>query len=433
MPFGFNFLSTSFNTFLMASLISVAILFRSWTSLISVSIIRSSFLYCTIFFLTFFYAYLNYSFVERVAISSLSLSILCIWQLSELKKTILKDSSIHLKFIFGFITISLILCLTRLIICIQSDSADSQSTFFYNESQHAQLVRLIFSCSILLTYVFISNYFYHQLVTKEKKSLKRIKEKDKKLNLTIKAKNNLSKIIRERELLMAKLLASNKLSSTSALSATIAHELNQPLGAIQLNSQHLEMRLREEFKNHPELEAIIKNILKDNQRASGIVKTLRSMFLDRNTEYTKNKVNHLIENLKSIMLPVAYKYQVNLIFKLNSKSSILVNENEFIQVMLNLFNNAIDATKSINRNKEIVITTQDKTNKVLISVSDNGVGIDNKMKKTLFELLKTNKKDGSGIGLWLAKYVVEKSHGSINFKDSSKHGVTFIIEMPQAH
>lgn len=430
IPFGFNLLAIPFNTFIITSLAYLGLLIRSWNTPILISTKILSHLYIAIHLLCYAYAYLYHGFLERAAITSSAVLIALLWQFYELIKLIKKNNSIHLKFIIGLISFSIVIVSIRLLVALKNHSPDEKATFFYNESQHTQLIRFIFSCSILLIYVFISNYFYQTLLDNEKKALKKIKDQDKKLNLTTKAKNNLSNILKERELVMAKLLASNKISSTSALSATIAHELNQPLGAMRLNSEHLEMRLNKEISDKPELKTLIRNILADNQRAASIVKTLRNMFIDKNTEYKETNTSQLIEKLKVILIPIAQKYQINLIFKLNSSASIIINENEFTQVILNLFNNAIDATQSIKRKKEIVISTQDKKKKVIISISDNGIGVDKKIKRNLFDLLKTNKEGGSGIGLWLAKYVIEKSKGSISFKNLPKYGVVFTIELP---
>ena len=106
------------------------------------------------------------------------------------------------------------------------------------------------------------------------------------------------------------------------------------------------------------------------------------------------------------------------------------------QVIINLLNNAIDAIETSNPlTREIVITTNLENDLAIIHIKDTGGGIDSNALPSIFELYKTTKKDGLGIGLWLSKppTIINRHHGNIFATNNSIGGATFTIEIPLSH
>ena len=108
-----------------------------------------------------------------------------------------------------------------------------------------------------------------------------------------------------------------------------------------------------------------------------------------------------------------------------------LNTGEFQQVILNLVNNAIDSLSGLNiQEKIILISTKDLDGHVEVCISDNGEGVAQQLIPSLFELMKSNKSAGMGLGLWLSKHIIERHQGKITYQTSHAGGAEFVIRMP---
>ena len=268
-----------------------------------------------------------------------------------------------------------------------------------------------------LSYIAISGYWAEQITA-----------------ANIRATNeNLStkKLLQERELLIASLLKANKTASTGALSASIAHELNQPLGATGLNIQFLQKKLSEGELTPTLQKEVLDSLLSDNQRAASIIRSLRSVFADEKLASVKVDIAQLIDLVLTIARPEIAKQNIQMVLRLEDNVFVTANKGELQQVLLNLINNAIDALKfSDQSNKQITIRGEHSSSGVQISIADNGSGIDAEVQTHMFELLSTTKGTGMGIGLWLCKHIVMRHGGSIWFESSADTGTTFFVSLP---
>ena len=215
------------------------------------------------------------------------------------------------------------------------------------------------------------------------------------------------------------------------MSASIAHELNQPLGASGLNIQFLQKKLSEGELN-PNLQGeVLDSLLADNQRAASIIRSLRSVFADEKMASTKVNLAELIDLVLTIARPEIVKQNIQMVLKLEENLFITANKGELQQVLLNLVINAIDALNlTENSNKLITIRGQHSGAGVQISISDTGSGIDENVQAHMFELLSTTKGSGMGIGLWLCKHIVMRHGGSIWFESFPGKGTTFFVGLP---
>ena len=103
------------------------------------------------------------------------------------------------------------------------------------------------------------------------------------------------------------------------------------------------------------------------------------------------------------------------------------------QVLINLFNNAIDAIANDNSSRrEIKLTIVSDHQFASISIEDTGTGIDPNLLPTIFELYKTTKAEGLGVGLWLSKTIMDKHHGRISASNSADGGAIFTVQIPLA-
>lgn len=233
-------------------------------------------------------------------------------------------------------------------------------------------------------------------------------------------------LLNEKYKLINSLMTANKTAISGALSASIAHEINQPLGAMKINSQHLNLLLKSKKEK-----ILIKKIIKDNDRAAKIITTLKGIFLNNNPTYQPERFDIFIVSLEPFIKELIREKNIRIKFLLNSSVRVNMNPDEIRQVLFNLIQNSIDALSlTSKKNKTIEIKTSVKNSKLICSVSDNGPGISKKMQSKLFALYESSKISNAGIGLWLSNYIITKHKGSLILNKASTNGAEFIIELP---
>jgi C4-dicarboxylate-specific signal transduction histidine kinase len=302
----------------------------------------------------------------------------------------------------------------------------STQTNFFLYAQDAVALTLLWIGygSTILVYVALGSFYLQKQIKKENQitsALKSTKEENEKI----------TELLKEKERLIYGLLKANKTAATGALSASIAHELNQPLGASNLNIQFLKMKLEKGVLN-PELgKEILDSLEQDNKRAATIVKSLRSIFTEGESNTQAVQLGDLIASVLEIVKSELKGKNIQIQLRVDDDLVIMVNPSEIEQVILNLLNNAIQAlANSGTLQRRIAIEAIKKGKSVQLSVADNGAGVSPEFKPHLFELLSTTKQTGMGLGLWLCKHIVTRYRGSIDYEDALGGGAKFVIELP---
>lgn len=254
---------------------------------------------------------------------------------------------------------------------------------------------------------------------------------EERANLLVTHRNELQDLLTEREEIIRQLTLSNKTAGMGALVASLAHELNQPLCAIRLNAQMVERQLQGEDINTEAAKKFLESVIEDNRRAANIITKLRSMFGSQKDTNQKIDLNELVKDTLSIVTPHAHSKQIQIQTELAATSPLLGDQTQLQQVILNLLNNAVEATaESTAQPKRIIIRTSENAGKIILQVEDNGVGIPAELKSSIFELFKTTKAHGMGVGLWLSKAVVNARHGDIQFFSENGLGARFEVSLP---
>jgi C4-dicarboxylate-specific signal transduction histidine kinase len=359
-------------------------------------------------------------FAIRTGYMSIPISILSILEINELSRLLKKDRSFGLKVLMGIVLVSLAITFSVGVYGLVNHTRgvtqliqfDSTFILWGSLSMH------------LLVYVAVSSYLYQRLMKRELSARLEF-EKSSSENAEIKA------LLEEREGLISSLLIANKTAATGALSASIAHELNQPVAAISLNTEFIQRKLNEGHVDQAGLKEVISHIQQDNHRIARIVSTLRDIFRQEEIKASDIHLDELIEQIQPIILPQVRDLKIDLKFDLNVNQSIPLNSNEISQVIINLLNNSIEALSNANQaNKEIQIQTRVFGNYVELKVSDNGPGIPDQLKASIFDLMKTNKKQSMGLGLWLCKHIIDRHQGRISYQQSALGGAEFLIQLP---
>jgi signal transduction histidine kinase len=421
------------STFLGFSLLTAVYLFRS----ISITLTRQYTL-SGIGLVAMFVMLLGYllatqaPYLYRLLTVSSMLFTLTLWQIREIRQARKQDTSIHLRFI-EYLLFSLIVLIVFRIITATDPKYDGVN-YFFEETSAALFVRLTLSSSYLLLFFFINNYFYEKLLLGERNALAQLGEKKTELQNTVKENEEIKHLLQERESLIKSLMRSNKTAATGALSASIAHELNQPLGASNLNIQFLKRKLEQGDLSADTQKELFAALELDNNRASSIVRSLRSIFTDEKAAVECANLSTLIESILVIVRPEMRAKQIQLELKLPAALYAPVRQTEIQQVILNLVNNAIQSLEgSDQKEKRITIEGKSDINCMQITVADNGAGVSPEIQADLFTILNSAKKTGMGLGLWLCQHIIGRHGGRIRYEDAPQGGARFCIELPQSN
>jgi signal transduction histidine kinase len=233
---------------------------------------------------------------------------------------------------------------------------------------------------------------------------------------------------------LAELAHVNRYSAAGELTTSIAHELNQPLGAILTNTETAELMLKGSSPNLDEVGEILADIRRDDQRASEMIRRLRSMLKRVPFEVRDADLNDTVGEVIGFLTALTDGNGIAL--KYTPAATELPIRGDVVQlqqVVLNLIMNAMDAISGVQVGKrEIGLTTGRTGAYAEIRISDTGPGIAAGDLKNVFDRFFTTKPQGMGMGLAIASTIVEAHHGQISAENQPSGGALFTIRLPIA-
>ena len=408
----FNF--TIANTFFYIAAITQALFCKSLIATISRRLKVWAAISIVVFILIFELMRMNGNFEIRTIFMATLASILYGWQTSFLWRANKQSLSKQLIYLQYATTLELICALGRIAVLGTAGFAILQV------EQIPQALILFTIAQMVMTtlsYVAIGGYWAEQIAMANLKSQTENQE--------------IKRLLLERDQLIGSLLKANKSASTGALSASIAHELNQPLGASSLNIQFLQKKLAEGELNPDLQQEILATLLSDNQRAARIIHSLRSIFSEGEVNSSQMNMGDLVQTVLSITKPELSSKGIQVVLRLEPNLLANANASEIQQVLLNLINNGIESLASSNQtDKRLSIEGVITEAGIRISVADNGGGVSLEDQPRLFELLSSTKGSGMGLGLWLCKHIIDRHGGSIWYENNLGGGAKFVFELP---
>jgi PAS domain S-box-containing protein len=226
-----------------------------------------------------------------------------------------------------------------------------------------------------------------------------------------------------------------RVTALNALTASIAHEVNQPLSGIITNASTCRRMLDGDPPNIDGARETARRIIRDGNRASDVITRLRALFSKKEFTLERLDLNEATREVMALSLSDLQRNRVILRSELaEDLPSVMGDRVQLQQVILNLLRNGADAMTTVeDRPRELLIRTdQNEDDQVRFTVKDVGIGFTPEAGNKLFEAFYTTKKDGMGIGLSVSRSIIEAHRGCLRAMPNDGPGATFFFCIPCA-
>jgi PAS domain S-box-containing protein len=239
--------------------------------------------------------------------------------------------------------------------------------------------------------------------------------------------SKIARDISQLKLAQQAFIESEKLAAAGRIAATIAHEINNPLAAV-INLAFL-------LQHHESLDDTARSyatiLLRELSRISDVTRKTLTFYRDR-TEAANVDVSDLIEGIITLHAAQFKKRGVEVVRRMESDAIVFGFALELRQVLVNLLLNSLDAMPGPG---EIYVSVRSFEDKVRVAVSDRGIGIPRELRHRIFAPFFTTKPaNGTGLGLWISKSIIQKHKGTISMRSSTSErfrGTLFVVDLPR--
>lgn len=224
-----------------------------------------------------------------------------------------------------------------------------------------------------------------------------------------------------------------RLTTLGEMTASIAHEINQPLGAIVANGSAGLRWLTNPTPDIQEVRACLKRIVNEGHRASQVISGIRAMLKKDADVREPLDLNELVQEVLMFSRGEIENQKIVVINELKEDlSQVLGDRIQLQQVVLNLVMNGIDAMAPLNGRARVLRLSsgQKRSSSVTLTVEDTGTGIDKDIIGHIFEAFFTTKAHGMGMGLSICRSIVEAHGGQLSVAPADSHGSVFYLELP---
>jgi signal transduction histidine kinase len=229
-----------------------------------------------------------------------------------------------------------------------------------------------------------------------------------------------------------RLARASRLTAMGELTASIAHEINQPMSAILYNVDAAEMLLDSGNERSGELREILQDIRKDNLRANEIIKHIRALVNKHERHLERFDVDPVIAEVLKLVSSNARQRGIAFESCVGQSGAIRGDRIHVEQVLLNLILNAMDAVAGLADNRRVVKISSFRsgTDVVEIRITDRGPGIPAEHFDSIFDSFFSTKRDGMGLGLSIARSLVEADGGTLTAANNTDVGACFCVRLP---
>jgi C4-dicarboxylate-specific signal transduction histidine kinase len=239
----------------------------------------------------------------------------------------------------------------------------------------------------------------------------------------------------ERERLrqaQADLARINRVTTMGELTASLAHEVNQPIAAASTNANTCLRWLTGDTPNVEEARAAAMRIVKDGKRAAEIIKRIRLLFKKGTPEREPVDVNEVVREMILLLGGETMRYNILVGTDLTlDLPQVMADRVQLQQVLMNLMLNGIDAMKDVDGTRELTIKSQRLENEqLMVSVGDTGGGLPVQQSDQIFTAFFTTKSHGTGMGLSISRSIIESHGGNLWAGNNSPRGAIFYFTLP---
>ncbi len=232
--------------------------------------------------------------------------------------------------------------------------------------------------------------------------------------------------------LQSDLARSARISLLGEMTASIAHEVNQPLGTIVASAEAGLRWLSRDEPDIAEVQQLLERIAKNGKRAAGVITTMRALASNKKSERLPADINSVVEEAILLLRTDLAKRQITLRLDLSSNlPSVKADKTQILQVIVNLALNAAQAMSDGHAwNRTLCIRTRRGIADVAVEVEDSGPGIDAHVRERLFESFFSTKETGIGMGLAICRSIIEAHGSQIELQSTPHLGARFSFALP---
>jgi C4-dicarboxylate-specific signal transduction histidine kinase len=224
----------------------------------------------------------------------------------------------------------------------------------------------------------------------------------------------------------------SRVTTMGELTASLAHEVNQPIAAAVTDANTC---LRWLNRDHPDVEEAreaASRVVKDATRAAEIISRTRLLFKKGTPQWESVDINEIIREMVALMRSEVTRYSISVRTELAEDIPQITGDRvQLQQVLMNLMINGIDAMKDADGTRELAINSQRAENEqLMVSISDTGVGLPMEQADQIFNAFFTTKPHGTGMGLRISRSIIESHGGRLWAADNSPRGASFYFTLP---
>ena len=224
----------------------------------------------------------------------------------------------------------------------------------------------------------------------------------------------------------------SRVTTMGELTASLAHEVNQPIAAAVTDANTCLRWLNRDHPNVEEAREAASRTVKDATRAAEIISRTRLLFKKGTPQWELVDVNDIIRDMVALMRNEITRHSISVRSELAEDTPQITGDRvQLQQALMNLMVNAIDAMKDANGTRELAIKSQRTDNEqLMVSISDTGVGLPPGQADKIFDAFFTTKPHGTGMGLRISRSIVESHGGRLRAADNSPRGASFHLTLP---
>ena len=228
----------------------------------------------------------------------------------------------------------------------------------------------------------------------------------------------------------AQLARASQAATVAELSASIAHEINQPLAGIVASAETCRTWLSGDKPNLPRARAAIERIIRDGNAAADIIRRIRALFKHMAPAKTLLSINEVIDEVRRLAQDELSRRGVSIELELTQAlPAVLAERIQIQQVLLNLIRNGAEAMEDSNIGaKRLIVRSQSTDGTIVVEVCDHGLGLTQPEK--VFEPFYSTKQNGLGVGLAISRSIVQAHGGVLRVRQNQPQGTVFSLALP---